>query len=125
MANIKTKDSKPKTIKTLNKAVVGTQNIKDNIVSTKEKINENTPNKNDENNIEYGSNTITGASSITASTVATKFNKYGKKSFEETKENIIKSKVKVNSFTYSIQHLLFVIPLKQVGHSNGKSLPIG
>ena len=86
MADIKTKDSKPKTIKTLNKAVVGTQNIKDNIVSTKEKINENTPNKNDENNIEYGSNTITGASSITASTVATKFNKYGKKSFEETKE---------------------------------------
>ena len=98
MADIKTKDSKPKTIKTLNKAVVGTQNIKDNIVSTKEKINENTPNKNDENNIEYGSNTITGASSITASTVATKFNKYGKKSFEETKENIIKSKVKIKDF---------------------------
>lgn len=98
MADIKTKDSKPKTIKTLNKAVVGTQNIKDNIVSTKEKINENTPNNNDENNIEYGSNTITGASSITASTVATKFNKYGKKSFEETKENIIKSKVKIKDF---------------------------
>lgn len=98
MADIKTKDSKPKTIKTLNKAVVGTQNIKDNIVSTKEKINENTPNKNDENNIEYGSNTITGASSITASTVSTKFNKYGKKSFEETKDNIIKSKVKIKDF---------------------------
>lgn len=99
MADIKTKDSKPKTIKTLNKAIVGTQNIKDNIVSTKEKINENTPNKdNGENNIEYGSNTITGASSITASAVATKFNKYGKKSFEETKDNIIKSKVKIKDF---------------------------
>ena len=99
MADIKTNDSKPKTIKTLNKAVVGTQNIKDNIVSTKEKINENIPNKdNNENNIEYGSNTITGASSITASAVVTKFNKYGKKSFEETKDNIMKSKVKIKDF---------------------------
>ena len=98
MADIKTKDSKPKTIKTLNKAVVGTQNIKDNLVSTKEKINDNTQNKNEENNIEYGSNRITGASSITASAVATKFNKYGKKSFEETKDNIIKSKVKIKEF---------------------------
>lgn len=98
MADIKTKDSKPKTIKTLNKAVVGTQNLKDNLVSTKEKINDNTQNKNEENNIEYGSNQITGASSITASAVATKFNKYGKKSFEETKDNIIKSKVKIKEF---------------------------
>ncbi|MGN1337529.1 MAG: hypothetical protein ACI4WW_03550 [Candidatus Coprovivens sp.] len=98
MADIKTKDSKPKTIKTLNKAVVGTQNIKDNLVSTKEKINDNTQNKNEENNIEYGSNQITGASSITASAVATKFNKYGKMSFEETKDNIIKSKVKIKEF---------------------------
>ena len=98
MSDIKTKDSKPKTIKTLNKAVVGTQNIKDNLVSTKEKINDNTQNKNEENNIEYGSNQITGASSITASAVATKFNKYGKKSFEETKDNIIKSKVKIKEF---------------------------
>lgn len=98
MADIKTKDSKSKTIKTLNKAVVGTQNIKDNLVSTKEKINDNTQNKNEENNIEYGSNQITGASSITASAVATKFNKYGKKSFEETKDNIIKSKVKIKEF---------------------------
>src|SRR5574344_191746 len=94
LADIKTKDSKSKTIKTLNKAVVGTQNIKDNLVSTKEKINDNTQNKNEENNIEYGSNQITGASSITASAVATKFNKYGKKSFEETKDNIIKLKDK-------------------------------
>lgn len=98
MADIKTKDSKPKTIKTLNKAVVGTQNLKDNLVSTKEKINDNTQNKNEENNIEYGSNQITGASSITASAAATKFNKYGKKSFEETKDNIIKSKVKIKEF---------------------------
>ena len=98
MADIKTKDSKSKTIKTLNKAVVGTQNIKDNLVSTKEKINDNTQNKNEENNIEYGSNQITGASSITASAVATKFNKYGKKFFEETKDNIIKSKVKIKEF---------------------------
>lgn len=99
MADIKTKDSKPKTIKTLNKAVVGTEKIKDNIVSTKEKVNENSPtNKDENNNIEYGSNKITGASSITASTIATNFNKYGKKSFNETKDNIIKSKVKIKEF---------------------------
>lgn len=99
MTNIKTKDLKPKTIKTLNKAVVGTQNIKDNIVSTKEKINENTPNKDSqENSIDYGSNKITGASNITASTITTKFNKYGKSSFNETKDNIVKSKVKIKEF---------------------------
>jgi hypothetical protein len=99
LADIKTKDSKPKTIKTLNKAVVGTEKIKDNIVSTKEKVNENSPtNKDENNNIEYGSNKITGASSITASTIATNFNKYGKKSFNETKDNIIKSKVKIKEF---------------------------
>ena len=56
MADIKTRDSKPKTIKNLNKAVVGTQNIKDNLVSTKEKVKENTPqNSNEENTIDYGS----------------------------------------------------------------------
>lgn len=96
MANIKTKDSKPKTIKTLNKAVVGTKNLKDNIVNTKEKLKDNSnKNNSEENTIDYGSNAITGASSITASTISTKFNKYGKKSFEETKDNIIKSKIKI------------------------------
>ena len=99
MANIKTKDSKPKTIKTLNKAVVGTKNLKDNIVSTKEKLKDNSnKNNNEENTIDYGSNAITGASSITASTIATQFNKNGKKSFKETKENIIKSKIKIKEF---------------------------
>lgn len=96
MADIKTRDSKPKTIKTLNKAVVGTQNIKDNLVSTKEKVKENTPqNSNEENTIDYGSNKITGDSSITASTVATEFNKYGKKSLYETKDNVIKANEKL------------------------------
>ena len=99
MANIKTKDSKPKTIKTLNKAVVETKNLKDNIVSTKEKLKDNSnKNNNEENAIDYGSNAITGNSSITASTIATQFNKNGKKSFKETRENIIKSKIKIKEF---------------------------
>lgn len=46
------------------------QNKKNNIVSTKEKIQEN--------NIEYGSNKIANTSKITAIAVTTKFNKYGK-----------------------------------------------
>ena len=99
MANIKTKDSKPKTIKTLNKAVVETKNLKDNIVSTKEKLKDNSnKNNNEENAIDYGSDAITGTSSITASTIATQFNKNGKKSFKETRENIIKSKIKIKEF---------------------------
>ena len=99
MANIKTKDSKPKTIKTLNKAVVETKNLKDNIVSTKKKLKDNSnKNNNEENAIDYGSNAITGTSSITASTIATQFNKNGKKSFKETRENIIKSKIKIKEF---------------------------
>ena len=98
MADIKTKDSKPKTIKILNKAVIGTQNIKDNLVTTKEKFNENISNNSKENTTEFGSNQITSASSITASTISSKFNKLGKKSLNDTKDNIIKSKVKLKEF---------------------------
>ena len=42
MADIKVKETKKGTIKTLDKATVGTQKIKNRIVETKERINEQT-----------------------------------------------------------------------------------
>ena len=42
MADIKVKESKKGTIKTLNKAVVGTEKIKNGVVQTKDKIKEET-----------------------------------------------------------------------------------
>ena len=92
-------DENGKIIDILLYAVDGTKNLKDNIVSTKEKLKDNSnKNNNEENTIDYGSNAITGASSITASTIATQFNKNGKQSFKETRENIIKSKIKIKEF---------------------------
>ena len=47
MANIKVKESKKGTVKTLNKAVIGTEKMKNRIVETKEKINETNQNSED------------------------------------------------------------------------------
>lgn len=90
MADIKIKDVTNKSIKTLNKEAVATEKFKDNIVNIKEKDNSNIA--------EYGGNKIESTSSIVASESTYKFNKYGKKSVFETKENIQKTKAKIKTF---------------------------
>lgn len=90
MPNIKTKIINSKGIKTIDKKTIEMQKMKNNIVNIKEKAEE--INNDDENNVDYGSNKITKTSGYTASRVINQLNNYGKKSFVETKNNVIKIK---------------------------------
>ena len=58
MADIKLKETKKGTIKTLNKSVVGTQKVKNNIISTKEKVLENTEKEDNNNGNIYAVNKV-------------------------------------------------------------------
>lgn len=94
MANIKVKESKKGTVKTLNKAVIGTEKMKNRIVETKEKINETNQNSED-NSTNYAINKITTTTQNTPYTI-NKLNSIGKNNFKQTKENFnnINSKIK-------------------------------
>lgn len=95
MADIKVKEVRKKTIKTLDKGVIATERLKDTIVHTKEKV-ENSQ-SNDTNIIEDGSNKITFVANRTVDETVYHFNKYGKKAVVDTKNNVIKTKVKIKN----------------------------
>lgn len=85
MANIKVKESKKGTIKTLNKAVIGTEKMKNRIVETKEKINETNQNSED-NSTNYAINKITTTTQNTPYTI-NKLNSIGKSNFKQTRDH--------------------------------------
>lgn len=97
MADIKVKESKKGTIKTLNKAVVGTQRIKNEIVQTKEKIGEETMQEENTSNINYAMDRISDKVANTPNNLKriNKINTYGKSKYIETRENIKKSVQKI------------------------------
>lgn len=101
MADIKTKVRG--TVKTLDKSVVQAQKFKDNIVTAKEKINEYTQEAN-ENPENFASVKVQDGISYTTRKGTEKFNTYGKKSVQETKENIIKGKEKIAQFKSKIKN---------------------
>lgn len=93
MPNIKVK---PKgTIKKLDKNVVQLQKLKNNIVTTKEKINEISLNKTDNTAEDYASNKVQNDISYISRKGIEKGNKIGKKSLKQTQENFIKDKQKI------------------------------
>ena len=93
MPNIKVK---PKgTIKKLDKDVVQLQKLKNNIVTTKEKINEISLNKTDNTAEDYASNKVQNDISYISRKGIEKGNKIGKKSLKQTQENFIKDKQKI------------------------------
>ena len=96
MADIKVRDVAKKGVKTINKAVVQTERFKDTIVHTKERA-ENATNE-DGNINEYGSSKISFVSNRTVDESVHQFNKQGKKSLIQTKDNIQKSKIKIKAF---------------------------
>lgn len=96
MADIKARDIVKKTVKTIDKGAIATEKLKDTIVHTKEKA-ENTI-SNDNSIVEYGSNKITHVANRTVDESVYHFNKYGKKSLSKTKDNVIKSKIKIKAF---------------------------
>lgn len=93
MADIKTKDLIKKDVKVLNKAVVGTEKLKDNLVSTKQRVSNDINTK--DSAYETGSDTIIGTSEYVSSKVVKEVPKYGSKNVKTTKENIVKSKEKL------------------------------
>lgn len=109
MADIKMKKREVGTIKKLDKAKIYTERIKDNIVDVKNKVNYN----NDEENslTEYGSNKITENTTMIFRKSIDKFDKYGKKSFQETAKNIqnanqkIKKKIQNKSIKKNIKSI--------------------
>ena len=101
MADIKVKDIAKKGVKTINKVVVQTERFKDNIVRTKEKVEETV--SNDINSNEYASNKIKFATDRAFDESVNQFNKQGQKSFMKTKENYQKSKAKIKQLKKKIK----------------------
>lgn len=95
MADIKTKDLNKKDIKVLNKAVVGTEKLKYNLVVTKQKIDNDINTK--DSVYESGSDTIIGTSEYISNKVVKETPKIGNKNVNITKDNIAKSKVKLKA----------------------------
>lgn len=95
MADIKTKDLNKKDIKVLNKAVVGAEKLKDNLVVTKQKIDNDINTK--DSVYESGSDTIIGTSEYISNKVVKETPKIGNKNVNITKDNIVKSKVKLKA----------------------------
>ena len=84
---IKIKDITVKGIKRIDKGISGTEKFKDKIVEIKDRANEIT-NKDINDSNEYATNHVSNISKETSRDVIYKFNKYGKKSFINTKNNI-------------------------------------
>ena len=96
MADIKVRDVAKKTVKAIDKGAIATERFKDTIVHTKEKA-ENTV-ANDGNIVEDGSEKIKFATNRTVDEVIYRTNQIGKKSLAKTKDNFIKSKIKIKAF---------------------------
>lgn len=91
---IKVKEKLKGTIKTIDKSRIVAERIKDSIVNIKEK--EANINSSDNNTIDYASDKIKYVANRSADESINQFNKIGKKSFDNTKDNIIKTKNKIN-----------------------------
>lgn len=101
MPDIKVKEKS--IIKQLDKKVVQTQNFKNNLITTKERINQFTSNEENASAENYASNHIQNDISFLSRKGATKSNEIGKKSLGNTKQNIIKSKEKISNIKSKIK----------------------
>lgn len=93
MPDIKLKEKS--IIKQLDKKVVQTQNFKNNLVTTKERLNEFTSKEENTSAENYASTHIQNNISYLSRKGISKSNEIGKKSLEQTKNNVIKSKEKI------------------------------
>lgn len=93
LADIKVKQTIKGTVKTLNKAVVGTEKLKENIIETKRKV-DRIVDKSEENETNYAINKINQTIQNTPYEIK-RFNKYGKKAVKKTGENIQKATSKI------------------------------
>lgn len=87
MKDIKTKDSAKKTIRTLDKAVVGTQKIKNEFINSKDRIKQ-ANDSNGESAQEYAANNAEYSIESISKSGLSKANKIGRNSFIETKNKV-------------------------------------
>lgn len=97
MANIKTKDTKKGTIKTIDKAVIATQKIKQSYVATKEKA-ENVAKTDGNSPEEYAGNRVENEIDAATHDGAYLFDKASRKGLKDTKENYYKVKDGIQRF---------------------------
>lgn len=87
MKDIKTKDSAKKTIRTLEKAVVGTQKIKNEFINSKDRIKQSSD-SDGESAQEYAANNAEYSIESISKSGISKANKIGRNSFIETKNKL-------------------------------------
>lgn len=97
MANIKTKDTKKGTIKTIDKAAIATQKIKQSNVATKEKA-ENVAKTDGNSPEEYAGNRVENGIDEAAHDGTYLFDKAGRKGLKDTKVNYYKAKDGIQRF---------------------------
>ena len=103
MPDIKIKVKPRETIKSIDKSIVGVQKIKNNLITTKEKINEMTIDDEEHSGEEYAGKRIQNDITYTARKGIEKGNEIGKKSFKETQQNFVIGKQKVDAFKSRIK----------------------
>ena len=111
MADIKTKDNAKGTIRTIDKAAVATQRMKQAYIATKEKA-ERSVNANSSSAEEYASDKLESGIDEVVHDGAYAFDKAGRKGLETTKENIRTAKDGIQRFKQqraeqSLQHASF------------------
>lgn len=124
MPDIKIKVKPQATIKNIDKRIVGVQKIKNNLITTKEKINEITIDDDNNSGEEYAGRKVQNEISYTTRKGLEKGNEIGKKSLKETQENFIKGKQKVNAFKTRIKEKR-AKDLKNVINSTNKTIKSG
>lgn len=88
MKDIKTKDSSKKTIRTLDKAIAGTQKIKNEFINSKDRI-KRVSDSNGESAQEYAANTAENSIESISKSGISKANIIGRNSFIETKNKLV------------------------------------
>ena len=124
MADIKIKVKPQATIKNIDKSIVGVQKIKNNLITTKEKINEITIDDDNNSGEEYAGRKVQNEISYSTRKGVEKGNEIGKKSLKETQQNFIKGKQKVNVFKSRIKEKK-AKELKNVVNNTNKTIKSG
>lgn len=124
MPDIKIKVKPQATIKNIDKSIVGVQKIKNNLITTKEKINEITIDDDNNSGEEYAGRKVQNEISYATRKGVEKGNEIGKKSLKETQQNFIKGKQKVNAFKSRIKEKK-AKELKNVVNNTNKTIKSG
>lgn len=112
------------TIKKLDRGIVQVQKFKNNLVTTKEKLNELTINEETNTAEDYASSKIQNDISYISRNGISKSNEIGKKSLKETQENFIKGKEKLENIKSKIKEKK-AKQLKNVVEKTNKTIKSG